>query len=81
MIVKGSVAVDGVSLTINRVRKEKFEVSVIPHTAAVTTVGDFKPGTRVNIETDLVGKYIERFVQNPGKTRDDGGSVRRGIDR
>lgn len=81
MIVKGSVAVDGVSLTINRMQNDQFEVSVIPHTAAVTTVGDFKPGTRVNIETDLVGKYIERFVQNPSSAGDGGDTVHQGIDR
>ena len=81
MIVKGSVAVDGVSLTINRLQKDLFEVSVIPHTTAVTTIGDFKPGTRVNIETDLVGKYIERFVNDPAGDRDEKGPARKGIDR
>lgn len=62
MIEKGSVAVDGISLTINRVMPQGFEVSVIPHTAAVTTIGVTAPGGWVNIETDLIGKYIERFI-------------------
>jgi len=62
MILKGSVAVDGVSLTINECQSDFFEVSIIPHTAALTTVGFKKIGARVNIETDLIGKYIERFV-------------------
>lgn len=62
MIVKGSVAVDGVSLTVNTVAAGRFTVAIIPHTAALTTVG-FKPvGARVNIETDMIGKYVERFL-------------------
>lgn len=72
MIHKGSVAVDGVSLTINSLGPESFEVSIIPHTAGLTTVG-FKPaGSRVNIETDMIGKYIERFITTPGE-KDDAG--------
>ncbi len=62
-IKKGSVAIDGVSLTINDCDKSGFSVSIIPHTAAITTIGEKKAGDRVNIETDLVGKYIERFLQ------------------
>lgn len=66
MIHKGSVAVDGVSLTINDLGPESFEVSIIPHTAGLTTVGFKQPGNRVNIETDMIGKYIERFMTTPG---------------
>jgi riboflavin synthase len=66
MIHKGSVAVDGVSLTINSLGPESFEVSIIPHTAELTTVGFKQPGSRVNIETDMIGKYIERFITTPG---------------
>ncbi|PIE70491.1 MAG: riboflavin synthase [Deltaproteobacteria bacterium] len=62
MIHKGSIAVDGTSLTINHVGTDSFTVSIIPHTAALSTVGMKKIGDRVNIETDLVGKYIERFL-------------------
>lgn len=62
MIKKGSVAVDGVSLTINSCSKTDFSVSIIPHTAKLTTIGLKKIGEAVNIETDMVGKYIERFV-------------------
>jgi riboflavin synthase len=62
LIPKGSVAVDGVSLTVNRCGPDRFWVSVIPHTAALTTIG-FKPvGAAVNIETDMIGKYVERFL-------------------
>ncbi|MDM8539938.1 riboflavin synthase [Desulfococcaceae bacterium HSG9] len=62
MIKKGSVAVDGVSLTINECRRNNFTVSIIPHTAQITTLTDKKKGDRVNIETDMIGKYVERFV-------------------
>jgi len=62
MIPKGSVAVDGVSLTINRCDTQSFDVSIIPHTAKLTTIGFKKIGEAVNIETDMIGKYVERFV-------------------
>ena len=64
MIKKGSVAVDGVSLTINNCVKDGFNVSIIPHTAKLTTIGIKRTGDHVNIETDMIGKYIERFVNN-----------------
>ena len=79
MIEKGSVAVDGTSLTINRCDKESFEVSIIPHTAGLTTVGLKKVGDAVNIETDMIGKYVERFVLNRGapdsEDQDPGGGI------
>jgi riboflavin synthase len=62
MIKKGSVAVDGISLTINSCDKEGIEVTIIPHTARNTTIGFKKRGDPVNIETDMIGKYVERFV-------------------
>lgn len=62
MIEKGSVAVDGTSLTINRCGNTSFDVSIIPHTAGLTTVGRKKVGDAVNIETDMIGKYVERFL-------------------
>jgi len=62
IIKKGSVAVDGISLTVNDCRQKSFEVSVIPLTAEKTTIGFKKPGQPVNIETDMIGKYVERFV-------------------
>ena len=62
MIVKGSVAVDGVSLTINRMEADRFSVSIIPHTAALTTVGLKQRGEAVNIEVDMIGKYVEKFL-------------------
>ncbi len=65
LIPKGSVAVDGVSLTVNQCAMDRFEVSVIPHTAGMTTVGFKAVGEPVNIETDLIGKYVERFLAVP----------------
>lgn len=59
---KGSVCVDGVSLTVNAVDGRVFEVNVIPHTAAVTTLGDTRPGSPVNLEVDLVARYVERLL-------------------
>jgi len=62
IIVKGSVAVDGISLTVNNCDRDSFEVSIIPHTAKLTTIGFKNIGAPVNIETDMIGKYVERFV-------------------
>jgi riboflavin synthase len=62
MITKGSVAVDGISLTINTRDADSFSVSIIPYTGKLTTVGFKNRGDRVNIETDMIGKYIERFM-------------------
>jgi riboflavin synthase len=62
MIIKGSVAVDGVSLTINHLTAGRFSVSIIPHTAALTTIGLKQKGAPVNIETDMIGKYVEKFI-------------------
>lgn len=77
MIVKGSVAVDGVSLTINHCEDDGFQVSVIPHTAAITTIGRKAVGAAFNIETDLIGKYVHRFMTHEeGDTR----GASRGID-
>lgn len=62
LIPKGSVAVDGVSLTINQCDNAGFEVSIIPHTAAMTAIGRKSPGDPVNIETDMIGKYVEKLL-------------------
>jgi riboflavin synthase len=59
---KGSVAVDGVSLTVNAVRGRRFEVNVIPHTQAVTVIGEYRLGSAVNIEVDMIARYLERLV-------------------
>lgn len=62
VVEKGSVAIDGVSLTVNRCFEDSFEVNVIPHTAQVTTLGQLKVGDKVNIETDLIGKYVAKLL-------------------
>jgi riboflavin synthase len=63
MIPKGSVAVDGVSLTVAALEGDAFEVMVIPHTLSVTTLGRRALGDRVNLEMDVIGKYLFRFLQ------------------
>ena len=80
MIEKGSVAVDGTSLTINRCDYSSFDVSIIPHTAGLTTIGLKKVGEAVNIETDMIGKYVERFVLNRGPGNRKAGEPESGID-
>lgn len=64
MVPKGSVAVDGVSLTVVNVESDRFSVALIPHTLEVTTLGDRQPGDSVNIEPDILGKYVAKFVKN-----------------
>lgn len=59
---KGSVAVDGVSLTVNGVDGEVFDVNLVPHTQSVTTLGAWAPGRRVNLEVDQVARYVERLI-------------------
>ena len=61
--VKGSVAVDGVSLTVNAVQGDTFAVNVIPHTAAVTRFGALRPGEAVNIEIDTLARYVARLAE------------------
>jgi riboflavin synthase len=65
-VEKGSVAVDGISLTIVDVLKKGFTVVIIPHTAKLTTMGFKGPGDTVNIEADILGKYVVRFLNREG---------------
>jgi len=60
---KGSIAVDGVSLTVNAVEGSTFEVNIIPHTKAVTTLRNLAPGARVNLEVDMLARYVERLLR------------------
>lgn len=62
IVEKGSIAIDGISLTVAKVGTTDFSVSIIPHTAQVTTLGERKRGDLVNLETDLIGKYVERLL-------------------
>ncbi len=79
LVEKGSVAVDGISLTVNRLREGGFSVMLIPETLSRTTLGSKAEGARVNLEGDVIGKYVERLVgpyggiAGPGaRSRDDG---------
>lgn len=63
VVEKGSVAIDGISLTVATVKDDSFAISAIPHTAAVTVLGERRPGDLVNVETDIIGKYVERLLQ------------------
>ncbi len=63
MVPKGSVAVDGVSLTLVNVKPDRFSVALIPHTLELTTLGVCRPGEIVNVEADILGKYVAKFVR------------------
>ena len=62
VVFKGSIAVDGISLTVAAVQKKSFRIWIIPHTYAVTVLRERKVGDAVNLEADLLGKYVERFI-------------------
>jgi riboflavin synthase len=70
---KGSICIDGVSLTVNEVSETKFEVNIIPHTLTETIIGEYRKGTAVNIEVDLLARYLERLLhadRDGGVTRE-----------
>jgi riboflavin synthase len=60
---KGSICIDGVSLTVNEIQGRRFDVNIIPHTHEMTTLGGLKPGDGVNIEIDVIARYLERLLQ------------------
>ena len=66
IVAKGSVAIDGVSLTVVGVDDKAFRVALIPTTLDETTLGDLRPGDSVNIETDVIGKYVQHYLQQLG---------------
>jgi riboflavin synthase len=66
LIAKGSVAVDGVSLTVAALGRQTFEIMLIPHTLSATTLGRLRAGQRVNIEADVIGKYLQRALALKG---------------
>lgn len=71
IIEKGSITIDGISLTVNRVDQRSFSVSIIPHTLAITTLGGLSVGDQVNLEVDLIGKYVEKLLA-PGDATNSG---------
>lgn len=80
LVPKGSVAIDGISLTIAQVRGESIAASVVPHTEEVTTLKEKAIGSPVNIEVDIMAKYVQRFVDiYGGPGGDDAGPGRRGL--
>lgn len=60
---KGSVCVDGVSLTVNGAAGDRFDVNLVPHTLSVTILDGYRPGTRVNLEVDIIARYLERLLE------------------
>jgi riboflavin synthase len=74
VIGKGSVAVNGVSLTVNGVSSAGFDVNIVPHTASVTTLVSLQIGGEVNVETDLIGKYVEKMMSTWESTFEKDGS-------
>jgi riboflavin synthase len=68
VVYKGAVAVDGVSLTVSAVRQDGFELALIPITLDRTTLGEARPGSRVNLEADIVGKYVFRYLEGGGES-------------
>lgn len=71
LVDKGSVTVDGVSLTVVKVKERSFTLVIIPHTAKVTTIGSKRPGDKVNLEADIIGKYVHRFLSRGHGAGDD----------
>ena len=63
---KGSICIDGVSLTVNGAQGLRFDVNLVPHTLAVTTLGGLRPGSRVNLEVDIIARYLERMLEARG---------------
>ncbi|MEE9256064.1 MAG: riboflavin synthase [bacterium] len=75
VVFKGSVAVDGISLTVADCDEDSFSISVIPHTSAVTTLTAKKDGAPVNLEADLIGKYVEKLLSPHAEGRAGGGDI------
>ncbi len=73
VVEKGSVTIDGISLTVAAVTERGFSVSIIPHTAAVTILGEKRAGATVNLETDIIGKYVEKLLRPQPETPPSGG--------
>jgi riboflavin synthase len=71
--VKGSITLDGVSLTVNAIDGDQLEVMIIPHTLAVTTLGELKPGAPINLEVDTLARYAVRFLEVSQTTGDEAG--------
>ncbi len=75
LVPKGSVAVDGISLTVVEVFKDRFSLLIIPHTAKITTLGFKGPGDSVNLEADIIGKYVIQYLEGLSATKKAGSSL------
>ncbi|MBW2187685.1 MAG: riboflavin synthase, partial [Deltaproteobacteria bacterium] len=73
VVEKGSITIDGVSLTVNLVTQETFSVSIVPHSLVKTTLNNIKIGCKVNIETDIIARYVEKLMT--GRTTPSTGSL------
>jgi riboflavin synthase len=69
---KGSICVDGISLTVNAVEGSEFELNIVPHTLAATTMAEFRAGRRVNLEVDIIARYLERLLSADAATAEGG---------
>ena len=72
---KGSITVDGTSLTVNAVNGAEFELNIIPQTMAATVFGDYQPGSKLNLEVDVIARYLERLMQGDGAAKPGAGSI------
>lgn len=70
---KGSITVDGISLTVNEVTGARFALNIVPHTREVTSMADWQPGTRVNLEVDIIARYLERLLLGDKAAQPDAG--------
>jgi len=72
---KGSICVDGISLTVNDVNGAEFELNIVPHTLIETTMSEFKPGTQINLEVDIIARYLERLLLGDNAADKQGGEI------
>jgi riboflavin synthase len=76
IVKKGSVAIDGISLTVTGLDRQSFSVAIIPHTMTATNIGEKRVGDKVNIEVDIIGKYVEKFMQKDATGSDLAGLLK-----
>lgn len=72
IVAKGSICVDGISLTVNVVEGNEFELNIVPHTLSATTMGDYQVGQQVNLEVDIIARYLERLLCAGAGTEENG---------
>lgn len=70
--MKGSICIDGTSLTVNKITNTDFEINIVPHTQLQTIIKNYKPGSKVNLEVDLIARYLERLLLKQGEDVSDG---------